>query len=74
MPGMLGKGRAQPHGRAKSFINPILGRIGDKPMKETTAVTLTFDPIEKYAVFLYKIDADKFAQDNPAWLTNWILL
>ena len=43
-------------------------------MKETTALTLTFDPIELYAVFVYKIDADKFAQDNPAWRIEWILV
>ena len=43
-------------------------------MQETTALTLTFDHIEKYAIFLYKTDADKFAQDNPTWRTEWILV
>ena len=43
-------------------------------MKETTALTLTFDPIEKYAVFVYKIDAESFAKDNPEWRTEWIIV
>lgn len=32
---------------------------------------LTYDELELYAVFVYRVDADAFQKANPAWRVEW---